>query len=84
VTWDERVSTDGTTVWVDDGTGYCLGRFGRMGIDVHVPPTPHAGTECLYCTHETTTPEDWRTFVEKMQHHHGVTIPENAMPKRFR
>jgi hypothetical protein len=32
-----QIESDGVTVWVN-GDGGLLGRFGRMGIDVHVDP----------------------------------------------
>lgn len=70
------------TVWVNSAYGYCLGRFGRMGIDVHRPPDIKAG-ECLHCTHGPVTVEDWYVFVAKMKEHHGVTVLQRYMPKRF-
>lgn len=72
------VESDGATVWVHglDGT---IGRFGRLGIDVHTADT--AG--CLHCTHGVTTSADWPAFVAKMQEHHGVTVGAQHCPGRF-
>jgi hypothetical protein len=39
-----QIGFDGVTVWVNGAGGYCLGRFGRMGIDVHCKRSkPSAG-----------------------------------------
>ena len=79
-----QIVSDGTTVWVNDATGYCLGRFGRMGIDVHVPPSDDGGRECLYCMSTyAVTIDDWQSFVSKMREHHGVKISHEYMPKNF-
>jgi len=46
------------TVWVNRGA--CIGRFGRMGIDIHrEPEDAMALGECLLCTHKPTTKDDW-------------------------
>lgn len=76
---DSVIRTDGTTVWVDVGS-YTVGRFGKMGIDVHTA----TADGYLHCTHEPTTREDWRSFVTSMAFHHDVTIPDEYMPTRFR
>ena len=50
-----EIRSDRTTVWVNSGvTGACIGRFGRMGIDIHkeiLPEQELDGTECLSCSH---------------------------------
>jgi hypothetical protein len=80
-----EISTDGRTVWVNSAV--CLGRFGRLGIDVHKDITEQmarTGTECLFCTHTPTTRADWDLFVVKMKELHGVIVPQKYMPRRFR
>jgi hypothetical protein len=77
------VESDGITVWVNGYKGL-LGRFGRAGIDVHQPlKDQQQKGECLYCTHEQTTPDDWPTFVAKMREHHGVEVPEKHRPVAY-
>lgn len=34
---DHEILTGANAVWVNDATGHCIGRFGRLGIDVHHP-----------------------------------------------
>lgn len=74
-----NVRSDGRTVWVDVGM-YTVGRFGRLGIDVHT----RTADGCLHCTHEPTTVKDWHVFVEKIYEYHGVRVSHHHMPTRFR
>lgn len=77
---DAEVAWDGFTVWVNTSE-VSIGRFGRMGIDVHTAD----GSGCLHCTHEPTdTPEAWFEFVASMDRYYGVVIPDEAMPERCR
>ena len=78
LTGDEKVTSDGVTVWVESATG-CLARFGAKGIDVRSADT----TACLECTHKTTTAEDWRHFQAFVWRHHGVWVTDDHRPKRF-
>lgn len=82
---DERVTSDGHTVWVhDDRDGSCIGRFGRMGIDIHRPASEQAEHgQCLLCTHGATGPDHWRRFVIAMQDIYGVTVSERHRPRRL-
>ena len=78
------ITSDGTTVWVN-GEISLLGRFGRMGIDIHQPLSMQCiKGECLYCTHSPTTRADWDLFVVKMKELLGVMVDEKYMPLRFR
>ena len=76
-----QIDSDGTTVWVNDNTGYCIGRFGRMGIEIHA--NPESGNECLFCTHKQVDQDDWVLFAEKMFEFYQVVDLESHCPKRF-
>ena len=77
------ISTDGRTVWVNGAMGL-LGRFGVFGIDIHRPALEQLEYgECLYCTQQWTTAEDWKTFQQKMEEHFGIYVPDRYKPKRF-
>lgn len=80
-----EITTDGITVWVND-LEKNIGRFGRMGIDIHQATIQKASQdgECLFCTHAVTTKEDWDTFVLKMKEFHDVEVASNFMPVRFK
>lgn len=77
------VESDGVTVWVNERSGYCLGRFGRMGIDVHVDPMDNKGTQCAFCTHGPVTALDWDIFKRKMLEVHDVVVDDKYLPDRF-
>lgn len=78
------VESDGVTVWVNGPTSL-LGRFGRLGIDIHQPlDEQKTKGECLFCTHGPTTKEDWDLFVVKMKEYFGIRVPRHVMPTRFR
>lgn len=81
-----QIDSDGITVWVNGGDGYCLGRFGRMGIDVHCSPFQSADGkgECLFCTHGPVNAQDWETFKQQMKTCHDVTVTDQYKPDRFR
>lgn len=78
-----EILSDGVTVWVNSDKGYCLGRFGRMGIDVHRPPGDTKG-ECLYCTHAPVTARDWKMFKTQMKRHHNVVVTDQDKPLRLK
>lgn len=76
---ESTITTDGVTVWVTNLRGFTIGRFGRLGIDVHNADS----TACLHCTHEPTDQEDWDIFVLAMLKHHGVKIAPKYRPGRL-
>lgn len=80
----ERVQIEAghRAVWVNVAAG-CIGRFGRMGIDVHRAvddPQYEVAGECLHCTHGPVTEQDWTVFQEKMLELHGVEVPDRFKP----
>ncbi len=82
---DHQIVSDGTTVWVNHSTGYCMARFGRMGIDIHRSPDEQElhGTQCLHCTHGPTGEAEWNEFVEQMKALFGIVVPDKFRPLRF-
>ena len=81
-----EVTWDGRTVWVNSGeNGASLARFSRIGIDVHRVAREQAltGDPCLACSNRGGDPlllVDWRSFQSLMREHHGVAVPDAAMP----
>ncbi|WP_445766802.1 hypothetical protein [Rheinheimera sp.] len=67
-------------VWIHASDGSTVGRFGRMGIDLHNTVTEQmAGKpQCRLCTHGKATQEDWALFREKALEWWGVNVPSNA------
>ncbi len=76
-----QIDTGANAVWVNTAT-YCIGRFGRMGIDIHrdLGAQTDGQGECLLCTHGAVSEADWDAFVAGMLEHHGVTVPASAKP----
>jgi len=71
-----EVSSDGRTVWVN-GLTALIGRFSKMGIDVHVDGTC-AGDGCVP---GPCTKEHWETFKTQMLAVHNVVVTDDHMPK---
>lgn len=70
-----EIQSDGRTVWVHRD-GMTVGRFGRMGIDVHTADA----TACLDCTHGETGRADWEQFKGSMLRHHGISVADKHAP----
>lgn len=77
------IETDGRTVWVNDATGCCIGRFSKMGVDVHNTGVQQlmGGKQCLDCIHEGEPAALWERFRGSMLIHHKVNVPEEFRPK---
>lgn len=76
------IESDGTTVWIHGPQGECLGRFGRLGIDIHSSFEDQVAgkPQCLECTHERVTASDWQRFRAAMIEHYGIPISEDHRP----
>lgn len=78
-----QMLTDGKTIWVNDNTGCCIGRFSARGVDVHNTGANQMklDKQCLDCFHEGSPTALWERFRSSMLTHHGVEIPEEFRPK---
>ncbi len=80
-----QIVCDGVTVWVNNSDGYCIARFGRLGIDIHrKSDESEAKGECLHCTHGPTTKDHWEEFKRELLKHYGVKLPARVIPERFK
>jgi hypothetical protein len=79
---DYEVSFGYNAVWVNAPTGECVGRFGKLGIDVHrsMQEQMDGKGQCLACTHARVTIEDWRRFVALMKEHSNVELAHFGPP----
>lgn len=77
-----EIFTDGRTVWINASDGSSVGRFGRMGIDIHTSADDqmNGAPQCLACTHERTTVSDWHKFQVLMKQHFDIDIDVSLMP----
>lgn len=72
-----EVNAERTTVWVHTLDGSNVGRFSTLlGMDVHTTfeEQLRGGRQCLHCTHEVPSHEDWIQFCALMLQHYGVTV----------
>lgn len=78
---DYEVVYGSRAVWVNNAEG-CLGRFGKMGIDVHhTMQAQEAGEgQCLFCTHGPVIAADWPRFVTAMMQFHNIDLRDQPVP----
>ena len=81
-----ELSQTRNAVWIhscDDGS--TVGRFGRMGVDIHTSVTEQRGgaSECRLCTHGKVTRADWDLFREKALEFWQVTVPADAFDENL-
>lgn len=78
--YEIQLSAMRDTVWIHCSDGSTVGRFGRMGIDLHnsVSEMLKGASECRLCTHGQPSVADWALFREKALEFWNVLVPENA------
>jgi hypothetical protein len=78
-----QIESDGMTVWVNDSTGCCIGRFSRFGIDVHRDGDAQlrGEPECLDCVKGLDPVDSWERFVSSMKIHHFVDVSDEHRPQ---
>lgn len=77
-----QVSSDRGTVWVHAADGSTVGRFSkRFGMDVHNTASAQleGRPQCLHCTHQPASEEDWGRFCDLMSEHHDIAVPRDAI-----
>jgi len=75
-----QLSDTRTAVWIHASDGSTVGRFGRMGIDLHntVTEQMNGKPECRLCTHGQPTVHDWALFREKAKEWWCIEVPYDA------
>jgi len=83
--YEVQISLSRDAVWVHASDGSTVGRFGKMGIDIHSTVTEqmNGASQCDLCTHGRVTAEDWTTFREEALARWGVEIPDDGFDPRF-
>ena len=77
-----QVSPDGRTVWVHAPDGSTVGRFSLVfGMDVHTSVTSQleGAGQCLHCTHQPPSPEEWQLFCDLMAQHYKIKVDRTLM-----
>lgn len=78
--YEIQLSVTRNAVWIHASDGSTVGRFGRMGIDLHNTVTEQlAGKpQCRLCTHGQPSAADWQLFRDKALEWWGVEVPFDA------
>lgn len=81
ITYEVQTSETKHALWVHASDGSTVGRFGKMGIDIHNTVTEQLNgkPECRLCTHGYATIEEWDLFREKALEYWGVKIEVDAI-----
>lgn len=78
--YELQLSETRNALWIHASDGSTVGRFGRMGVDLHttISEQLEGKPQCRLCTHGRPTKEDWRLFRDKAYEWWGVVVPEDA------
>ena len=72
-----EVSTDGRTVWVNSDSAGAVGRFGKVGIDIH----NRNNDSCENCgPHQGNYRQSWSNFRRGIMKVHGMMVPDDFKP----
>lgn len=69
-------------IWINYEDGSSVARFNtRTGIDIHNSITEQLSgkPQCLWCTHEKPSVNEWRSFREKVRDYYGIDLPDDAI-----
>ncbi|CAD0264190.1 conserved hypothetical protein [Pseudomonas veronii] len=83
--YEIQLSEQRDTIWIHASDGSTVGRFGRMGIDLHntVSEQMQGMPQCRLCTHGKPSSRDWAIFREKALEWWGVSVPSDAFDERL-
>jgi hypothetical protein len=77
-----QVDAAKATVWVHAPDGSTIGRFSkRFGMDVHSTITEQmaGASQCLHCTHQQPTVDEWHLFCDLMWQHYKISVPKDLI-----
>ncbi len=83
--YELQLSASRDAVWIHASDGSTVGRFGRMGVDLHNCLTDQlaGASECRLCTHQRPSMADWELFRSKVLEWWGVKVPEDAFDHKL-
>ncbi len=82
VVYEIQYSVNKEKLWVHCSTGETVGRFDtRFGMDIHtsIDEQLSGANQCLHCTHEKPTKDDFDLFCEKAKELWGVEVDETMI-----
>lgn len=79
ISYEVQRAEDKSRIWIHSSDGSTVGRFSRMGIDIHNTVTDQmkGSPECLLCTHKPVDKEDWEIFKSKALEMWGVHLTDD-------
>lgn len=85
VEYELEVADSKNAVWIHASDGSTVGRFGRMGVDLHNTITDQLSgmPECRLCTHGRVSKKEWMLFIEKAKEFWGVVVPVDSFDHDF-
>lgn len=91
MTREVQIEVGTNAVWVNDQNGCCIGRFGRLGVDVHYTVDPetlehvdkHGNPMHGVCADCAAVPglEGWERFKASMLEVHDVVVTDDHKPE---
>lgn len=80
IEYEVQIALCRDAIWIHASDGSTVGRFGRMGVDLHntVSEQMRGMPECRLCTHGKPGRKEWDLFREKSLEWWGVVIPSDA------
>ena len=79
--YEIQVSSSRDVMWIHSSLGETVGRFGKMGIDIHntIESQLKGESQCLFCTHTKTNYKDWLLFIDKAFELWSVVVDKNLL-----
>lgn len=83
--YELQISELRDAVWIHASDGSTVGRFGRMGVDLHntITEMMQGMPQCRLCTHSKPSAQDWQLFRDKAKEWWGVDVPADAFDSRL-
>lgn len=83
--YELQISEQRDAVWIHASDGSTVGRFGKLGVDLHNTVTEQLDgkPQCRLCTHGRPSQADWQLFREKAIEWWNVNVPHEAFAEKL-
>jgi len=85
IQYEVQTTLSRDAVWIHASDGSTVGRFGKMGVDLHntVTEQMRGMPQCRLCTHGKPSKSEWAMFREKALEWWGVQVPTDAFDENL-